>query len=92
MFTNYTELLYYRSNVHTDVQMSFLSYRNSFTFIDSLSRLSFLHGEKAEYELLATLWKVISFQLKYIEFISIGYFEAGKFKRRNYNDCLSFVS
>ena len=42
--------------------MSLVTYRNSFTFIDNLSRLSFIHGEKAEYELLATLSKVISFQ------------------------------
>ena len=83
IFTNYTEFLYYRSNVHAGVQMSFVTYCNSFTFIDNLSRLSFIHGEKAEYELLATLSKVISFHLRYIEFISIGCFEAGKFKRPN---------
>ena len=65
-------------------------YRNSFTFIDNLSRLSFIHGEKAEYELLATLSKVISFQLRYIEFISIGCFEVGKFKRRNLQRLFKF--
>lgn len=90
IFTNYTEFLYYRSNVHAGVQMSFLMYRNSFTFIDNLSRLSFLHGGKAEYELLATLWKVISFQLTYIEFISICCFEGGKFKRRNLQRLFKF--
>lgn len=70
--------------------MSFVTYRNSFTFIDNLSRLSFIHGEKAEYELLATLSKVISFQLRNIEFISIGCFEAGKFNRRNLQRLFKF--